>query len=194
MPNLTDYLTGKEIIWRDNFWRYKIPKNSPNPNFLTIARFIGSLFLLISPINKMLFLFVVIFLFLTDYFDGIVARTQNRETLFGKWADPIADRTLLVSVLYFLYTTSPSFWLGFLFWMSIPEVCILLIGIILILLKKTIIPRPNVWGRLKFTIYFLGIFFYLINFTLVSKLLISVAILFAFIAVINYSSRIYKNQ
>ena len=189
---LSKSITDREIKFRDNFWKDRIPRIFPGPNFLTIIRIIGSLFLIFSTIHNKWFFIVIIFLFLTDYFDGIIARTQNKETLFGKWADPIADRLLLVSIIYTFYLLNTDFWNKFILKMMMPEIFILVIGLILLILKKSITPKPNLWGRLKFTFYFLGIIFFLINNYLLANICISIGIIFAIFAVLNYFSRIYE--
>ena len=41
---------------------------------------------------------------ITDYLDGQIARSQNLQTTFGKFADPIADK-MLTSTMFILFTS-----------------------------------------------------------------------------------------
>ena len=39
---------------------------------------------------------------ITDFFDGYIARKQNIVTVFGKFADPVADKVLVLTAMVFL--------------------------------------------------------------------------------------------
>ena len=39
---------------------------------------------------------------ITDFFDGYIARKQNIVTVFGKFADPVADKVLVLTTMVFL--------------------------------------------------------------------------------------------
>jgi len=189
--NFSESFTDKEIAFRDNFWGPKLPRhNIPSPNFLTIVRIVGSIFLVLYPLSTIPFFSMVVFLFLTDYFDGIIARTQDKETLFGIWADPIADRMLLLSVVYFLYLQNHAFWIQNFLKILIPEGIILLLGVVLLLQGRSIIPRPNAWGRMKCFCYFLAMIFFLFNSPNVSSALITAGVVFSCISIVAYSSRL----
>ena len=41
---------------------------------------------------------------LTDYLDGLIARSRNLQTTFGKFADPIADK-MLTSTMFILFAS-----------------------------------------------------------------------------------------
>lgn len=49
--------------------------------------------------NSVTFIFFLIFLFLTDFFDGYIARKYNQETEIGMHLDPIADKISFLSSL-----------------------------------------------------------------------------------------------
>ncbi|OUU61725.1 MAG: CDP-diacylglycerol--glycerol-3-phosphate 3-phosphatidyltransferase [Alphaproteobacteria bacterium TMED62] len=81
------------------------------PNFLTVLRLFFPLFLcLICSLKlnfsseKLLILFLFIFLSLTDYFDGFLARKLKQETIFGKIFDPISDKVLSSGTLIYILT------------------------------------------------------------------------------------------
>lgn len=74
------------------------------PNKLTILRIILVPFMVAAMLVKFPFHYLVAGLIfgaasLTDYFDGKIARERNLITNFGKFADPIADKILVVSAL-----------------------------------------------------------------------------------------------
>ena len=51
------------------------------------------------PYNRFIALGIFITAFLTDVFDGYIARATNRVTNFGKLFDPLADKILMIAVL-----------------------------------------------------------------------------------------------
>ncbi len=74
------------------------------PNKLTILRIILVPFMvaaLLMPVSYNYLFAGLIFgaASLTDYFDGKIARERNLITNFGKFADPIADKILVISAL-----------------------------------------------------------------------------------------------
>jgi len=187
--NFTEILTNYETKGRDKFWKNKIPQSSPSPNSLTMFRIAGASLSLVFHLNFPVFALTVIILFLSDYFDGIIARTQDRETKFGKWADPIADKLLMLSVIYYFYLLSPHFWLAFLLPIIVPELLFVALGAALILLKVTLLPRPVIWGRLKFTFYFLAVILFILERNESTKFFLILGICFAYLAIISYLAR-----
>lgn len=88
------------------------------PNKLTILRiilvpiiviiyYLGSLgiingdFLNVSTVNWLILLFFSIASY-TDHLDGKIARRDNKVTAFGKFADPLADKILVLAVMLIL--------------------------------------------------------------------------------------------
>lgn len=74
------------------------------PNKLTVLRILLVPFMVTTLLIDFPFHFLVAGLLfgaasLTDYFDGKIAREQNLITNFGKFADPIADKILVISAL-----------------------------------------------------------------------------------------------
>jgi cardiolipin synthase len=77
------------------------------PNLLTLSR-IGvipvmvGLFYVDSPGARWLACALFIAAAITDWFDGYVARLRNQVSAFGRFLDPIADKLLVVAVLFML--------------------------------------------------------------------------------------------
>ncbi len=72
------------------------------PNALTVSRIFLTLifiFFLLSPslFDKIFALLIFSVACLTDYYDGKIARQRNLITNFGKLADPIADKILILA-------------------------------------------------------------------------------------------------
>lgn len=74
------------------------------PNKLTVGRialvplFVATL-LIDFPFNNVVALIIFIEASLTDLFDGKIARKRNLVTDFGKFADPLADKILVLATL-----------------------------------------------------------------------------------------------
>ena len=74
------------------------------PNKLTVLRIILVPFMVAAMLIEFPFHYLVAGLIfgvasITDYFDGKIARSRNLITDFGKFADPIADKILVISAL-----------------------------------------------------------------------------------------------
>jgi CDP-diacylglycerol--glycerol-3-phosphate 3-phosphatidyltransferase len=91
------------VLDLENFLHVKIDKKWTVSNLLSISRVIllvPVIILLSKPGNGYRWL-VVILMFvaaLTDFLDGLIARTLNQVTDFGKLLDPLADKICIVSV------------------------------------------------------------------------------------------------
>lgn len=86
-------------------------KISDIPNLLTIFRIfsIPIIILCLLPQTKIFNWVALIFYGLaciTDFFDGLIARRYSFESKFGKFFDPIADKILVISVIFILVAVS----------------------------------------------------------------------------------------
>ena len=79
------------------------------PNKLTLSRLLAVvvitiLYFIFGGVTWNLFVIFSLFVFasITDYFDGKIARKNNMVTGFGKLADPLADKMLVITVMIIL--------------------------------------------------------------------------------------------
>ena len=132
-------------------------------NIITIIRL-----LLIIPLSVLLYnkgiqniisacLFV--FIILTDFLDGYVARKYKQVTKFGKLIDPIVDKLLIVvvTVLLIIKNIIPVYSL-FIFIRDI----VIWTSALIIMKKKKIILSSNIYGKTKTVFHFFAILFVLI--------------------------------
>jgi len=85
-------------------------------NILTLSRiFLAALIflLLISPDRYLLALILFFLAGITDYFDGYLARKYNAVSQLGEILDPIADKILILFVLFGLSINFSSYLIGF---------------------------------------------------------------------------------
>lgn len=131
-------------------------------NVLTIIRIIGIFPLFIHLMtygpNKVNFIIFVI-LGLTDFLDGFIARHYNKVTNFGKIADGIADKLLMISVtISLLIKKVIPYWTLIIFLREI----IALIYSYLYIKKRNIIAKPSIYGKLKTVFHIVSIAFVLL--------------------------------
>ena len=85
-------------------------------NLLTLSMiFLAALIfvLLMSPDGYLLAFLLFLFAGITDYFDGYLARKHNAVSQLGEILDPIADKILILFILFGLAINLSSYLLGF---------------------------------------------------------------------------------
>ena len=85
-------------------------------NILTLSRiFLATLIflLLMSPDGYLIALILFFIAGITDYFDGYLARKYNAVSQLGEILDPIADKILILFVLFGLAINLSSYLIGF---------------------------------------------------------------------------------
>ena len=93
----------------------------------------------------------------TDSLDGRIARSQNLVTDFGKFADPLADKILVISALVCFLQTGLLGAYG-----AIPVVVVLfrefaVSGIRLVAASSGKVVAANIWGKIKTVSQMVGI-------------------------------------
>lgn len=136
------------------------------PNILTLLRILLTpVFLMLVFINKSPVALIwawVIFVFaaLTDWLDGVIARKYKLISSFGKIADPLADKFIVLSALAALTWAAPYqvFWLFFAI-IALREVMVSILREVYAK-KQIIIPADN-FGKLKTILQMIGIVVFL---------------------------------
>lgn len=138
-----------------------------------------------------------IFLFaaLTDALDGYIARSRNQITVFGKFADPLADKLLISAALIVLVELgSLSSWIAFI----IIAREFLITGFRVLAASDGIVIAASGWGKIKTITQIIAIISMLINnypFSLINlpfnKISMGLAVAFTIISGIDY---IYINR
>lgn len=148
-------------------------------NVLTIIRIIGIFPLFISLMNNgpTIYNFVLFaFLGFTDFLDGYIARKYNQVTSFGKIADGIADKLLMLAItIGLLVSKTIPYWTLIIF---IREVCAIVYSLIYIRGKNKI-PKPDIYGKAKTTLHIISLALVLLvgKWNIVSLILLVLAIL-----------------
>ena len=129
-------------------------------NLITIIRLILIIPLAIilynNGIQNLFPAFIFIFIILTDFLDGYVARKYKQITSFGKILDPIVDKLLIVVVTIILIIKNiiPLYSL-FIFSRDI----IIWLCAIIIMRKQKIVLASNIYGKTKTVLHFFFFFF-----------------------------------
>jgi CDP-diacylglycerol--glycerol-3-phosphate 3-phosphatidyltransferase len=86
-------------------------------NLLTLSRIIlgAVIFVLLTRTEMYWYAFILFFLAgITDYYDGYLARKYNSVSQLGEILDPIADKILIVFLLFAIAVNLTSYYIGFL--------------------------------------------------------------------------------
>ena len=164
-------------------------------NILTILRIIGTIPLLIIINNKGLCIesFVLfIILGFTDFLDGYLARRYNNCTTFGKVADGIADKFLMLGITIILIINNIiPYWTLLIF---IRDLIAIIFSFIYIK-KKKIVISSNIYGKTKTTLHIISIALVLLlcKWNIYSTIILIIAMLL-FIPEIIYVLKFIKNK
>ena len=97
------------MFWQRRFMTNLIKsiKLSDIPNILTLFRILSIPIIILCLLPQTLFFNWIALIFyalacITDFFDGFLARKLSVESTFGKFFDPIADKILVISVIFIL--------------------------------------------------------------------------------------------
>ena len=86
-------------------------------NLITLSRMVfgAIIFVLLTRTELYWYSFVLFFIAsITDYFDGYLARKYNLVSQLGEILDPIADKILIVFLLFSIAVNLTSYYIGFL--------------------------------------------------------------------------------
>ena len=86
-------------------------------NLITVSRMVlgAIIFVLLTRTELYWYAFILFFLAsITDYFDGYLARKYNLVSQLGEILDPIADKILMVFLLFAIAINLTSYYVGFL--------------------------------------------------------------------------------
>ena len=85
-------------------------------NLITLSRIVfgAIIFVLLTRTEMYWYAFILFFLAsITDYFDGYLARKYNFVSQLGEILDPIADKILIVFLLFAIAVNLTSYYIGF---------------------------------------------------------------------------------
>ena len=86
-------------------------------NLITVSRMVfgAIIFVLLTRTELYWYAFILFFIAsITDYFDGYLARKYNLVSQLGEILDPIADKILIVFLLFAISVNLTSYYIGFL--------------------------------------------------------------------------------
>ena len=96
---------------------------------------------------------------ITDALDGKIARSRNLVTIFGKFADPLADKILVLAAFAAMadISTQMTFGLGSQYSLHINGIVVTIIaarefmvsGLRLVTAEKGVVVAAGIWGKLK---------------------------------------------
>ncbi len=165
------------------------------PNFLTTIR------LILIPVfvavffncgSKGLVYGAIIFLVagITDVLDGYIARKYDLVTKYGIVLDPLADKLMLLTVLFSLsYTKMIPLWIFIV--IAAKELAMIVSGIFLYK-KDTVIPS-NFFGKAATVLFYVAILAQAMDLN-IGLYLLYIAVLSAFIALVNYVIIFFKDK
>ena len=181
------------------------------PNILTFIRilcvpaFITVFFTVSGENNLNVYIAFAIFLFAsgTDLLDGYIARKYHIITDLGKMLDPLADKLLQVSAAVCLcvndfvhHSSLGMLFIAFPIALGLKEAFMLMWGIRLA--KRMIIVHSNIYGKLSALTNAVGLLMSFFAgakydaYRIVCTVILSVGTLLAYIALIDYGRKLYK--
>ena len=155
-------------------------------NLLTFSRIILAaviFILLISPDGYFLALILFFIAGITDYFDGYLARKYNSTSQIGEILDPIADKILIVFVLFGIAINLNSYLIGFIGSIIITrEIWVGALRDLNARNNKSNATKVTFLAKIKTTIQLFTLSIYLLALSINNMLLIIIGDIFLFIS------------
>jgi len=155
-------------------------------NILTLSRILLAAIifvLLMSPEGYLLALVLFFLAGVTDYFDGYLARKYNAASQLGEILDPIADKILILFVLFGLAINLSSYLIGFIGALVITrEIWVGALRDLNARNGKSDATKVTFLAKIKTTVQLFTLTIYLIGLTSNQMLLIIIGDLFLFIS------------
>lgn len=90
-------------------------------------------------------IFICVYVVLSDYLDGLVARLLKEETILGRYLDPVSDKIVTIGGL-----STITAYFNFPLWILCLYILREIIGVwfgLYLYFKKGIQGKPNIWGK-----------------------------------------------
>jgi len=153
------------------------------PNHVTLIRFIliPVIFWMLSNNRLVLALVVFVIAACTDFIDGAMARTRDQITDLGKVIDPIADKLLIMTALYYV---------GFDYLVvKIVAVFIVfeMVAVVLGYYFSFILGKPigaNVFGKVKLVLQCVSVGLFVLGKIISSTILVNLSLFLIFVALL----------
>lgn len=146
-------------------------------NILTVLRIVLVPFVFWGVYNNNLIfsLVVLTIAFISDFFDGFIARHFNIQTEFGRILDPLADKFIFVAIVFaYIFRESYEIWLVF----YIPVIILFSLGYIFFVRKSVV--KDNL-GKSLYILQIFSLAFVVLDFySRISFYVFSVLIIFSF--------------
>lgn len=137
------------------------------------------------------FIFAVLFLLgsFSDFLDGYIARKYNQITNFGKFLDPLADKVLVFTALFYLMLLMPN--RVMLFTVVIIMFREFMVSALrLVTANQNVVVAASIWGKLKTITTMLALILLLFNDfglpSLIGNIIYYVAVLLTIISGVDY--------
>ncbi|MEL0115953.1 MAG: CDP-diacylglycerol--glycerol-3-phosphate 3-phosphatidyltransferase [Gammaproteobacteria bacterium] len=169
-------------------------------NILTLSRiFLAAVIfaLLMSPDGYLLAMILFLLAGITDYFDGFLARKYNAISQLGEVLDPIADKILILFVLFGLAINLSSYLVGFIGAIIVTrEIWVGALRDLNARNGKTDATKVTFLAKIKTTIQLFTISTYLLGLAINNMLIIVIADIFLVISlfITLYTGLIYTLQ
>ncbi|HUC96476.1 MAG TPA: CDP-alcohol phosphatidyltransferase family protein [Candidatus Saccharimonadales bacterium] len=155
--------------------------DSVRPNQVTAIRFLLVPVVYLLLVNHMLILGLIVFAIaaITDAIDGAMARTRNQITDLGKVIDPIADKLLVLTVLFYIG------WRFLLIKVFILYILLEMLAVLVGYLATPLLGRTigaNFFGKIKLNLECISIGFFIIGMVISNRVMINIAKYILFIA------------
>ena len=166
-------------------------------NLITVSRMVfgAIIFVLLTRTELYWYAFILFFIAsITDYFDGYLARKYNLVSQLGEILDPIADKILIVFLLFAISVNLTSYYIGFLSAVIITrEIWVGALRDFNARQQNTNATRVTFLAKIKTTIQLFTISTYLIGLSMNNMVIVLIAdimLFFSFIVTI-YTGLVY---